>query len=126
MLFRTVLEPHFDSGIQNVLLGAAGLLTVVGPVAYFAIQRQAWAEIKPKAAAIRASAEPLREVLEPHHRLAILRAALVEFPGLLGAIGYLAGGPPAGLLFTAASAALLIMTLPSRDSLRSLADRSCE
>jgi hypothetical protein len=126
VLFRTVIEPHFDSGMQNLLLGVAGLMAVVGPGAYFAIQRQAWAELKPKAAAIRASAEPLRDVLEPYRRLAVLRAALIEGPGMIGAISYLAGGPPAALFFPAASAVLLILTLPSHESLRALADRSWE
>jgi hypothetical protein len=123
MAFRSVIAPGFDSGIHNGLLGLAGLLAVVVcPVAYVAVRRSIEAELQPRASALLAAAEPILGVLDSYRRLALLRAALIEAPALLGTLSYLAGGRPAGLIFAGASATLLLATMPSRESLQHFLD----
>ena len=120
--FRSQLAPSFTGEIQNGLLGLAGVLAVACAAAYFALQRSIRAGLKASLLASRGSAEPLSGVLEPYRRLVILRAALVEAPGLFGLLTYLVGGSEAGLLIAGASVLLLAGTMPSRESLQRFAD----
>jgi len=119
---RSQLSPSFTSEIQNGLLGLAAVVAVVSAAGYFALRRKISGEFAPGKLAIHGSAEPLLGVLEPYRRLAVLRAALIEAPGLLGLLTYLVGGSEAGLLIAGGSVLLLVGTMPSRESLQRFAD----
>lgn len=122
VVFRTQFAPSFGSAFQNGLLTAAGLLALGCAAAYRAVNRQTLAELERKPLRPGASAEPLAAVLEPYRRLAVLRAALIEAPGMLALLAYLVGGHEAGLLIPGASALLLLASMPSREALQRFAD----
>jgi hypothetical protein len=119
---RPQIASSITSEVQNALLGLSGLIAVGSAVAFFTFQRSIKTSLQASVQASRGSAEPLLGVLEPYRRLAILRAALVEAPGLVGLLTYLVGGSEIGLVIAAASVVLLASTMPSRESLQRFAD----
>lgn len=119
---RAQLAPSFTGEVRSALLGLACLLAASSVVAYFVLQRSIRAGLRADGAVLGGGAEPLQGVIEPFRRLVIVRAALVEGPGLVGLLSYLVGGSEAGLLIAAASFVLLAGTMPSREALQRFAD----
>jgi hypothetical protein len=120
--FRPELAGSFSPRLQESLLVISFIGAVSCAAAYFAIDRQTRAALREQARDPRASAEPLLPVLEPYRRLTVLRAALIEAPGLLALLSYLVGGSEASLVIAGASLLLLVATLPSRSGLERFAD----
>jgi len=120
--FRSQVASTVTGELQSWLPGALAVVAAFSAVAYVLVYRQMRAHVRGHAAEARASAEPLAAVLEPYRRFVIVRAALIEAPGLVALMTYLTGGSEAAVSVAGVSALLLLSTVPSRAGLQRFAD----
>jgi hypothetical protein len=116
-----IKEPP-DPELGRLVFAGLGLLAVACAAAYFVVRQALARDLAARAAELRQHPEPATLILLRYRQFVIVGAGVIDGPGAFAGIAYLLTGNPVAIGVVGGAVVLLLLHMPSVDSLRRLAE----
>lgn len=123
LAFGPIKEPP-DPELGRLVLGGLGLMAVACAAAYFVLRRALVRDLAARAVELRQHPEPASLILLRYRQFTIVGAGVIDGPGAFAGIAYLLTGNPVAIGVVGGAVLLLLVHMPSVDSLRRLAEQA--
>lgn len=111
-----------DPELGRLVFAGLGMMTVACAAAYFVLRQALVRDLAARAVELRQHPEPAALILVRYRQFAIVGAGVIDGPGAFAGIAYLLTGNPVAIGVVGAAVLLLLVHMPSVDSLRRLAE----